>query len=73
MVLSSSFPRAYYDPGGVTGGNAAYYFVRQLVFAVLGWIWLIVNGTLNFGNYKVEQDSRMIYITCGVINQRQYM
>ena len=44
-----------------------------LVFAVLGWIWSIVNGTLNFGNYKVEQDSRMIYITCGVINQRQYM
>lgn len=36
MVLSASFPRAYYDPGNVTGGNAAYYFVRQLVFAVLG-------------------------------------
>ena len=36
MVLSSSYPRAYYDPSGVTGGNAAYYFVRQLVFALLG-------------------------------------
>ena len=36
MVLSSSFPRAYYDPGHVTGGNAAYYFVRQLLFAGLG-------------------------------------
>ena len=36
MVLSSSYARAYYDPGHVTGGNAAYYFVRQLVFAVLG-------------------------------------
>ena len=23
MVLSSSFPRAYYDPGLITGGNAA--------------------------------------------------
>ena len=36
MVLSASYPRAWYDPGHVTGGNAAYYFVRQLVFAVLG-------------------------------------
>lgn len=36
MVLSASFPRAYYDPGGVTGGDAAYYFVRQFVFALLG-------------------------------------
>ena len=36
MVLSSSYARAYYDPGNITGGNAAYYFVRQLVFAALG-------------------------------------
>ena len=42
MVLSSSFARAYYDPGHVTGGNAAYYFVRQLIFALLGLglMWL---------------------------------
>jgi len=36
MVLSASYPRAWYDPGHVTGGNAAYYFVRQFVFALLG-------------------------------------
>lgn len=36
MVLSSSYARAYYDPGNITGGNAAYYFVRQLLFAVIG-------------------------------------
>lgn len=36
MVLSSSFARAYYDPGNITGGNAAYYFIRQLLFAVIG-------------------------------------
>lgn len=36
MVLSSSYARAYYDPGNVTGGNAVYYFVRQLIFALLG-------------------------------------
>lgn len=36
MVLSSSYARAYYDPGNITGGNAAYYFIRQLLFAVIG-------------------------------------
>ena len=36
MVLSASFARAYYDPTNVTKGNAAYYFVRQLIFALLG-------------------------------------
>lgn len=36
MVLSASFARAYYDPTHETGGNATYYFVRQLIFAVLG-------------------------------------
>ena len=24
MVLSSSYARAYYDPGNITGGNAVY-------------------------------------------------
>jgi len=36
MVLSASFARAYYDPGNETGGNATYYFTRQLFFAVSG-------------------------------------
>ena len=36
MVLSSSYARAYYDPGSITGGNGAYYFLRQLIFALLG-------------------------------------
>ncbi len=36
MVLSASFARAYYDPSNQTHGNAAYYFIRQLVFALLG-------------------------------------
>ena len=42
MVLSASYPRAYYDPGHVTGGDAAYYFVRQLIYAALGvaLLWL---------------------------------
>lgn len=50
MVLSASFPRAYYDPGQVTGGNAAYYFVRQLVYAALGvgLLWLASRLPMEF-------------------------
>jgi len=36
MVLSASYASAYYDVTNVTGGNATYYFARQLVFAILG-------------------------------------
>lgn len=35
-VFSSSFARAYYDLEQETGGNAAHYFIRQLIFAVGG-------------------------------------
>ena len=36
MVLSASFARAYYDIENETGGNAVYYFYRQLIFALGG-------------------------------------
>ncbi len=36
MVLSASYARAYYDLEHETGGNAAYYFIRQLLFALCG-------------------------------------
>ena len=52
MVLSSSFARAYYDPGHVTGGNAAYYFVRQLVFACLGFGLMLLASRLPMGFYR---------------------
>ena len=50
MVLSASYPRAYYDPGHVTGGRAAYYFVRQLLFAALGMgaLWLASRFPMGF-------------------------
>ncbi len=50
MVLSSSYARAYYDPSRVTGGKAAYYFVRQLVFALagLGAMWLLSRLPIGF-------------------------
>lgn len=52
MVLSASFPRAYYDPGKVTGGNAAYYFVRQLVFALLGTAVMLLLSRLPMAFYR---------------------
>ena len=52
MVLSASFARAYYDPGHVTGGNAAYYFVRQLVFAALGVALMLFCSRLPMGFYR---------------------
>ena len=36
MVFSASFPSAFYDLQGETGGNAAWYFLRQLCYALLG-------------------------------------
>lgn len=52
MVLSASFPRAYYDPGHVTGGNAVYYFVRQLVFALAGVGAMLLASRLPMGFYR---------------------
>ena len=36
MVLSASFAGAYYDLQGETGGNAAWYFLHQSVYAAAG-------------------------------------
>ena len=52
MVLSSSYARAYYDPGNITGGNAAYYFVRQLVYAVLGTAVMLLASRLPMPFYR---------------------
>lgn len=52
MVLSSSYARAYYDPGNVTGGNAAYYFIRQALFAVIGLAAMLIASKLPMGFYR---------------------
>ena len=52
MVLSSSFARAYYDPGKITGGNAAYYFIRQLVFACLGFAGMLLASSVPMETYR---------------------
>ena len=52
MVFSSSYARAYYDPSSVTGGNAAYYFVRQALFAVLGTVCMIFASRFPMNFYR---------------------
>ena len=52
MVLSASFARAYFDPGGVTKGKATYYFLRQFIFAALGVAAMIICSRLPVGFYK---------------------
>ena len=52
MVLSASYPRAWYDPSHVTGGNAVYYFVRQLIFALLGVAVMLLASRLPMGFYR---------------------
>ncbi|MCR5484302.1 MAG: PH domain-containing protein [Clostridiales bacterium] len=43
-----------------------------LVVAVIGFVGSIVSGTLNFGNYTVKHNDKMIYMSCGVLNKRNY-
>lgn len=52
MVFSSSYARAWYDPGDVTGGNAAYYFFRQLVFALLGLVAMFTASRVPMYMYR---------------------
>ena len=51
-VLSASYPRAYYDPSHVTGGRPAYYFVRQLLFALLGVGAMLLASRLPMAFYR---------------------
>lgn len=52
LVLSSSFARAYYDPGNLTGGDASYYFARQLVFALLGTAAMYLASRIPMAVYR---------------------
>ena len=52
MILSASFARAYYDPGKLTGGRALYFFIRQLVFAVLGTFAMLGASKIPMETYR---------------------
>lgn len=43
MVFSASFPSAYYETG-----DGAYYFKRQLIFAVLGLFAMVIMSRINY-------------------------
>lgn len=48
MLLSASYPTAYYDIKGTTGGDPFYYFKRQAVYAVLGFAIMYLVSRLNY-------------------------
>ena len=52
MVLSASYARAYYDLENETGGNAAYYFIRQGLFALCGVGVMFVCSRLPMSFYR---------------------
>ncbi len=47
MLFSASFPAAYYSTG-----DAAYYFKRQLIFAVLGLVAMFVISRMNYQRWR---------------------
>jgi len=51
MVLSASYASAYYDTKE-TGGNATYYFSRQLVFALMGVAAMLIASRLPMTFYR---------------------
>ncbi len=52
MVFSASFPSAYYDLSGETGGNAAWYFLRQLCYALLGLPAMVICSRIPLRIYE---------------------
>lgn len=47
MLFSVSFPSAYYKTG-----KAAYYFIRQAIFAGIGIAAMLVVGRINYERYR---------------------
>lgn len=52
MVLSSSYARAYYDPGSITGGNPVYFFVRQFLYAIFGVAGMFAASYIPLSKYR---------------------
>jgi len=60
MVLSASYARAYYDLEHETGGNAAYYFIRQSLFAVCGVAVMFFCSRLPMSFYRKVSPAVLI-------------
>jgi len=50
MLLSASFPSAYYEEG--TNNNPAYYFIRQGLFAAAGVAAMFFIGKINYQRFR---------------------
>ncbi|MCR5825493.1 MAG: putative lipid II flippase FtsW [Oscillospiraceae bacterium] len=51
MLFSASFPMAIYESGDKV--NAAYYLIRQGLFAVVGIVLMLIIGRINYARYRV--------------------
>ena len=49
MLLSASFPSAYYETDGT---NPMYYFIRQGIFAVMGIAAMFFIGKINYQRFR---------------------
>ena len=49
MLLSASFPSAYYE---TNGANPMYYFVRQGIFAIMGIAAMFFIGKINYQRFR---------------------
>ena len=49
MLLSASFPSAYYE---TDGANPMYYFIRQGIFAVMGIAAMFFIGKINYQRFR---------------------
>lgn len=48
MLLSASYPSAYYDVKDVTGNDPFWYFKRQAIYALLGFVVMYFVSKLNY-------------------------
>lgn len=52
MVLSASYPSAYYDIEGVTNNRATYYFTKQALFAVMGVCGMFLVSKFDYQHWR---------------------
>ena len=66
MLLSASYPTAYYDIKHVTDGDAFYYFKRQALFAVLGLVVMYLVSKVNYQGLRGLAVLVLVLALCGL-------
>ena len=64
MLLSASFPSAYYEAG--TNNNPLYYFIRQGVFAVAGIAAMFIISKINYQRFR-GIARLLLYVAIGLL------